>query len=123
MPKANQLTGANQYVVHFQKGQLPPVGAFWSITMYNASQFFVPNPIDRYAIGDRDNLKFNDDGSLTLYIQNESPGKDKETNWLPAPKHSFNLFMRLYWPKKEILNGIWKPPNLERKTAEVKRVA
>ncbi len=121
--KGEPLTGANQYVVHFQKGQLPPVGAFWSITMYNASQFFVPNPIDRYAIGDRDNLKFNDDGSLTLYIQNESPGKDKETNWLPAPKHSFNLFMRLYWPKKEILNGIWKPPNLERKAAEVKRVA
>ena len=117
------LTGANQYLVHFQKGQLPPVGAFWSITMYNASQFFVPNPIDRYAIGDRDTLKFNDDGSLTLYIQNESPGKDKETNWLPAPKHSFNLLMRLYWPKKEILNGIWKPPNLERKAAEVKRVA
>lgn len=121
--KGELLTGANQYLVHFQKGQLPPVGAFWSITMYNASQFFVPNPIDRYAIGDRDTLKFNDDGSLTLYIQNESPGKDKETNWLPAPKHSFNLLMRLYWPKKEILNGIWKPPNLERKAAEVKRVA
>ncbi len=104
------LTGANRYVVHFPKGQLPPVGAFWSLTMYNAKQAFVDNPIDRYAIGDRDKLKFNEDGSLTLYVQHESPGKEKESNWLPAPKDSFNLFMRLYWPKKEILDGSWKPP-------------
>ena len=117
------LSGANQYVVHFQKGQLPPVGAFWSITMYNDRQFFVPNPINRYAIGDRDKLTFNADGSLTLYVQNESPGKDKESNWLPAPKESFNLFMRLYWPKKEILDGTWNPPRLERKDAEARKIA
>jgi hypothetical protein len=117
------LTGANQYVVHFQKGQLPPVGAFWSITMYNDRQFFVPNPIDRYAIGDRDKLAFNADGSLTLYLQNESPGKDKESNWLPTPKESFNLLMRLYWPKKEILDGVWNPPKIERKDAEARKVA
>ena len=104
------LTGANRYVVHFPKGQLPPVDAFWSLTMYNAKQAFVNNPIDRYAIGDRDKLKFNEDGSLTLYVQHESPGKEKESNWLPAPKDSFNLFMRLYRPKKEILDGSWKPP-------------
>ncbi len=108
------LTGANRYTIHFGKGQLPPVGAFWSITMYNSKQFFVANSIDRYAIGDRDKLKFNDDGSLTLYVQNESPGKDRESNWLPAPKDSFNLFMRLYWPKKEIIDGTWKPPVVER---------
>src|SRR5262249_48256395 len=88
------LTGANRYIIQFPKGQLPPVGAFWSITMYNTRQFFVPNPINRYAIGDRDDLKFNNDGSLTLYIQNESPGREKESNWLPAPKDRFNLCMR-----------------------------
>ena len=108
------LTGANRYVIRFPKGQLPPVGAFWSVTMYNSKQAFVDNPINRYAIGDRDKLKFDDDGSLTLYVQHESPGKDKESNWLPAPKDEFNLIMRLYWPKKEILDGTWKPPAVER---------
>jgi hypothetical protein len=108
------LTGANSYVVHFPKGQSPPVNAFWSLTMYNSKQFFVQNPIDRYAIGDRDKLKFNDDGSLTINIQHESPGKEKESNWLPAPKDSFNVFMRLYWPKKEIVDGAWKAPGIER---------
>ena len=108
------LTGANRYVIRFPKGQLPPVGAFWSVTMYNSKQAFVDNPINRYAIGDRDKLKFDDDGSLTLYVQHESPGKDKESNWLPAPKDEFNLIMRLYSPKKEILDGTWKPPAVER---------
>ncbi len=108
------LTGANRYMIRFAKGQLPPVGAFWSVTMYNSKQNFVDNPINRYAIGDRDKLKFDDDGSLTLYIQPESPGQDRESNWLPAPKDEFNLVMRLYWPKKEILDGTWKPPAVER---------
>ncbi|HKQ76770.1 MAG TPA: DUF1254 domain-containing protein [Blastocatellia bacterium] len=108
------LNGANRYAVHFPKGQLPPVNAFWSLTMYNSKQFFAQNPINRYAIGDRDKLKFNDDGSLTIYIQHESPGEDKESNWLPAPKDSFNVFMRLYWPKKEIVDGVWKMPGVER---------
>jgi hypothetical protein len=108
------LTGANSYVVHFPKGQLPPVNAFWSLTMYNSKQFFVQNPINRYAIGDRDKLKFNDDGSLTINIQHESPGKEKESNWLPAPADQFNMFMRLYWPKKEIEDGAWKMPGVER---------
>jgi hypothetical protein len=108
------LTGANSYVVHFPKGQLPPVNAFWSLTMYNSKQFFVQNPINRYAIGDRDKLKFNDDGSLTITIQHESPGKEKESNWLPAPADQFNMFMRLYWPKKEIEDGAWKMPGVER---------
>jgi hypothetical protein len=76
-------------------------------------QAFVPNPIDRYAIGDRDRLKFNPDGSLDLYIQNESPGKNREANWLPAPKDDFNLALRIYWPKSELLNGDWKPPAVQ----------
>jgi hypothetical protein len=117
------LTGASRYEIRFPKGQLPPVGAFWSVTMYNDRQFFVPNPIDRYAIGDRDKLQFNRDGSLSLYVQNESPGKDRESNWLPAPEGSFNLCMRLYWPGREIINGVWKPPRIERKAAEHRKIA
>ncbi len=108
------LTGANRYVIRFAKGQLPPVGAFWSVTMYNSKQAYVDNPINRYVIGDRDKLNYDDDGSLALYIQHESPGKGKESNWLPASKDEFNLVMRLYWPKKEILNGTWNPPAVER---------
>jgi len=108
------LTGANRYVIRFAKGQLPPVGAFWSVSMYNSKQTFVENPINRYAIGDRDQVKFEDDGSLTLYVQHESPGKDRQSNWLSAPKDEFNLFLRLWWPKKEVLDGIWKPPAVER---------
>lgn len=117
------LTGANQYAIRFAKDQLPPVGAFWSISMYNSRQVFVKNPINRHAIGDRDDLKFAADGSLTLYIQNESPGKDTESNWLPAPKDAFNLFMRLYWPKKEILDGSWKPPQVRNLAEEAEQVA
>jgi hypothetical protein len=108
------LSGANRYVLHFKKEELPPVQAFWSVTLYNSKQGFVENPIDRYAIGDRDHLKFNDDGSLTLYVQTESPGADKQSNWLPAPKDEFNLIMRLYWPKKAALDGTWSPPAVRR---------
>jgi hypothetical protein len=117
------LTGASQYVLHFAPGEFPPVGGFWSVTLYNDKQFFVENPINRYAIGDRDKLKIDDDGALNLYIQNQSPGKDLESNWLPAPKSSFNLFMRLYWPKKEVIEGTWKPPKVEREAAEARKVA
>jgi hypothetical protein len=108
------LTGAHRYVIRFPAGQLPPVNAFWSLTLYNDKQAFVENPLGRYAIGDRDPLAFNDDRSLTLYIQHESPGKDKEPNWLPAPPDSFNVVMRLYWPGKSIVDGTWKIPPLER---------
>ena len=95
---------------NFATKPLPPVRAFWSLTMYNDKQAFPDNPIDRYAIGDRDKLKFDDDGSLTIYIQRESPGKDKESNWLPAPKSGgFSMNLRLYWPKPEALDGTWKP--------------
>jgi hypothetical protein len=104
-----------KYVLHFAKGQTPPVRAFWSLSMYNDKQAFADNPINRYAIGDRDKLKFNDDGSLTLYIQRESPGKDRESNWLPAPRSGgFSMNLRLYWPKPEALDGTWKPPAVRR---------
>lgn len=104
-----------RYVMHFEKDQIPPVRGFWSLTMYDERQLFTANPIDRYAIGDRDALAFNADGSLDLYIQRESPGKDKETNWLPAPKNgSFTMNLRLYWPMAEATNGTWGPPPVKR---------
>ena len=109
--------GANKYVVHFPKGQLPPVRGFWSITMYDANYFFVANPINRYSISARQSLKANPDGSIDLYIQNQSPGADKESNWLPAPKDKFILMLRMYWPSEKspsITNGSWKPPAVKK---------
>jgi hypothetical protein len=108
------LSGENTYLIHFDKSQIPPVNGFWSLTMYNDKQFFVENPLNRYAIGDRNKLKFNEDGSLDLYVQHESPGTDKESNWLPSPKEGFNLILRLYWPKENVLNGEWKPPKIQK---------
>ncbi len=106
--------GANKYVMHFDKGQLPPVKGFWSLTMYDDKFFFVDNPLNRYTLSQRNKLIHNKDGSVDLYIQNESPGKDKEANWLPAPKGKFILMLRLYWPveppQPSILDGTWKPP-------------
>ena len=111
-----KYSGANKYVLHFNKGELPPVDGFWSLTMYDAKYFFVPNPINRYTVSQRNKLKANADGSVDLYVQNESPGKDKEQNWLPAPKDQFILMMRLYWPKEKppsILDGSWKIPGVK----------
>ncbi len=102
--------GAHRYRIHFAAGQLPPVRAFWSVTMYGPDGYFVHNPINRFAIGDRDPLKKNADGSLDLYIQHEAPGADKNSNWLPSPAGDFNLSLRLYWPQDEILKGKWIPP-------------
>jgi hypothetical protein len=105
--------GANKYVMHFDKGQAPPAQGFWSLTMYDADYFFVENPINRSSVSPRNDLKLNDDGSLDLYIQKDSPGKDKESNWLPAPSGKFILMMRLYWPSEKspsIINGSWRPP-------------
>jgi len=90
------------------------VNAFWSITAYTAKQTFVANPINRYAIGDRDKLKFNPDGSLDIYLQHDSPGKDKESNWLPADAGSFNVALRMYWPKDDALSGTWTPPPIRK---------
>ncbi len=104
------LNGTNCYVIHFDKGQMPPVNAFWSITMYNAQSFFVDNPINRYNLAGWMPLKYNDDGSLDLYFQKESPGTEKESNWLPAPEGAFSLTLRMYWPKESALDGSWHPP-------------
>jgi len=102
--------GANKYVMRFPKGQMPPVNGFWSLTMYNAEYFFVQNPLNRYTLSSRSKFKTNKDGSVDLYIQNASPGKDKESNWLPAPAGQFILMLRFYWPKEAIIDGTWKPP-------------
>jgi hypothetical protein len=108
-----KYSGANRYVIHFDKGKTPPANAFWSVTMYDAGYFFVDNPLNKYTVSPRNGLTYNPDGSLDLHIQNESPGKDKEANWLPAPKGEFVLMMRLYYPREKdpsILDGTWKVP-------------
>lgn len=111
--RGRSYSGANKYVMRFAKGQLPPTRGFWSLTMYDANYFFVANPINRYSISARQPLKANADGSIELYIQNESPGKDREANWLPAPAGAFILMLRMYWPNEaqpSILDGSWNPP-------------
>lgn len=105
-----RLDGANKYTLHFEKGATPPVDAFWSVTLYDPEGFPVANPLNRFAVSSWMPFKYDADGSLTLYFQNESPGKDKEANWLPAPKGPFNLTMRLYAPRSEALTGKWNPP-------------
>lgn len=110
------LQGAKLYTMHFEKSQIPPVRAFWSLTLYDDDGYFTANPIKRFAIGDRDALKFNADGSLDLYIQHDPPGGDKESNWLPAPSGSFNLALRMYWPDDSVIGGQWTPPAIQVRT-------
>jgi hypothetical protein len=106
-----RLNGKRAYTVTFPKGGTPPVDGFWSLTLYDADHFFAPNKLNRYSIGTKNkDLKFNDDGSLTIYVQNASPGADKQANWLPAPKGDFELFIRAYGPQYAILNNSWDPP-------------
>lgn len=111
-----RLNGANKYTVTFAKGGVPPVRGFWSLTLYNRYHFFAPNPIKRYSVGTKNkNLKTNADGALTIYVQSELPGKDKESNWLPAPKgEDFSLYLRAYWPQERIVSGKWTPPAVKR---------
>jgi hypothetical protein len=104
------LDGANKYTIHFDKGAAPPVNGFWSVTLYDSDGFQVGNVLNRFAVSSWMKFKTNPDGSLDLYFQNESPGTDKESNWLPAPKGPFNLTMRLYGPKSDALTGKWNPP-------------
>ncbi|HZO45363.1 MAG TPA: DUF1254 domain-containing protein [Xanthobacteraceae bacterium] len=111
------LEGSNKYVIRFDKGNTPPANAFWSITLYDADGFQVANSLNRFAVSSWMPFKTNADGSLDLYFQNESPGKDKEANWLPAPKGAFNLTMRLYAPMAEALTGKWNPPPVTRTQA------
>lgn len=102
--------GDNDYVIHFDADELPPVDAFWSLTMYDAEGFQVANELDRFAIGDRDPLVYNADGSLDLYIQHHNPGPEKEPNWLPAPRGPLGMTLRLYAPKTAVLTGEWHCP-------------
>lgn len=105
----------HNYVLHFDKNELPPVDAFWSLTMYDAEGFQVANSLNRFAIGNRDALAFNADGSLDLHIQHLSPGPEKESNWLPAPKSGkLGLTLRLYAPKPQAIDGRWNPPAIRR---------
>jgi hypothetical protein len=110
-----RLDGTSKYVIHFTREQLPPTHAFWSITMYDHEGFQVANKLNRFAIGDRDPLKYNADGSLDIYIQADSPGPDKESNWLPAPAQGeLGVTMRIYGPKPQALDGRWVPPAVKR---------
>jgi hypothetical protein len=111
----NALDSSARYRIHFTKDGLPPARAFWSLTMYNDRQLLADNPRNRYAIGDRDDIQLNADGSLGLYLQRESPGKEKARNWLPTPASgNFTMNLRLYWPRPEALNGTWSPPAVDR---------
>lgn len=114
-----KLTGANKYTLTWAKGEAPPVNAFWSITMYMIDKgwWFVPNKLNKFTVSPRNNLKANADGSITLYFQKDSPGKDKESNWLPAPEGEFIPMLRMYWPKDKapsILDGTWTPPKVQK---------
>ena len=104
------LSGQHAYKLHFGAAELPPVQAFWSLSLYGEDGYFVSNAIHRFAIGDRDALKFNSDGSLDLLIQHDAPGADRDSNWLPAPSGQFNLSLRLYWPSEDVVRGRWRPP-------------
>jgi hypothetical protein len=111
------LSGTNRYTLHFALGEFPPVKAFWSLTMYDLPQsLLVANPINRYLINSPmiPDMKKDADGGITIYIQNESPGREKEANWLPAPQGPFAMYMRLYWPADAALDGTWKAPKLEK---------
>ena len=116
--KGEKLDGAaHQYILRFKEGELPPVKAFWSITLYELPQSLLyPNPLNRYLINSAmlTSLAKDTDGSIPIYIQHDSPGNDKESNWLPCPKGPFMCAMRLYWPKTEVLEGKWKQPPLDR---------
>ncbi len=106
------LSGDNRYVIHFEKGGQPKVKAFWSVTMYNIHYNLVANPINRYSLGDRSGMKSDEDGSLTIYVQKDPPGADKEANWLPAPEGMFFLILRTYLPAEDIVNQTWQPPRI-----------
>ena len=113
--EGHQLEGQHLYAVTFPDGGLPPVNGFWSMTIYNKYHIFELNDLNRYSIGTKNkDLKFNPDGSLTLYASTQSPGEDKETNWLPAPEGTFSLYIRCYWGKEAVLDGTWKPPVIEK---------
>jgi hypothetical protein len=106
-----RLQGNNKYTITFAKGEIPPVKGFWSLTLYNQYHFFSPNTISRFSLGTKNkDLKYNADGSLTLYVQNTQPSNDKLSNWLPSPKETFSLYIRCYWPEDRVVKDSWIPP-------------
>lgn len=110
-----RLNGAYRYTVTFPKDQTPPVNGFWSLTLYNENHFFSPNDLKRYSLGTKNkDLKYNSDGSLTLYVQADRPPEAQRANWLPAPKGDFSLYVRAYWPKTAVIEGSWTPPAVQR---------
>jgi len=110
-----QLDGTHSYTVTFAKGQTPPVDGFWSLTLYNKEHLFASNSLNRFSLGTKSkSMKLGDDGSLTLYVQANSPGPEKEANWLPAPKEDFSLYIRAYWPKAQLTEGKWTPPRVQK---------
>ncbi|MBX3442389.1 MAG: DUF1254 domain-containing protein [Planctomyces sp.] len=120
--KGERLNGGKNYTVTFPKGQLPPVKGFWSLTLYNEHHFFHPNDLKRYSLGTKNKgLKANEDGSLTLYVQADPPDEGKRSNWLPAPKGDFSLYIRCYWPEAAITEGKWTPPAVNRVTPQASR--
>ena len=109
-----RLNGSHSYTVTFTKDQIPPVIGFWSLTMYNKFHFFEPNNLKRYSLGTKNKtLQYGPDGSLTIYVSSTPPAADKMSNWLPAPKDNFSLYVRTYWPDQSILSGTWTPPKVE----------
>ncbi len=108
----HRLEGTNRYTLHFGKDEMPPADGFWSLSLYDDDGQFTANPINRYNIGSDSGLHMNADGSLDIAIQNANPGPDSESNWLPAPKGSFNLILRIYWPRQEVVDGKWIPPGI-----------
>jgi hypothetical protein len=114
--RGRALSGRARYALRFPRGELPPVGAFWSLTMYDPAGYLHPNALERYAIGDRTRgLRRGRDGSLTLYVQRRAPSGRRRANWLPAPRGRFRLIMRLYEPRRRVLSGAWRPPPLRRR--------
>ena len=111
----NNFSGSNNYFLRFEPDEFPKVNAFWSLTLYGMDFNLADNPINRYSLGDRSpDLKMGDDGSLTIYIQNKSPGPDKESNWLPSPADEFYIVLRCYLPDKEIYEQRWFPPAVKK---------
>lgn len=109
------LNGANRYTVTFAKDQTPPAYGFWSLTLYDAAHFFVPNELNRFSLGTKNkDLVFAKDGSLTIYVQADPPPEAQRANWLPAPKADLTLFLRAYWPKTPVIDGSWTPPPVEK---------
>ena len=118
--QGGRLNGANHYRMTFAKDQTPPVNGFWSLTLYNAQHFFAPNALNRYSLGTKNKtLKYNTDGSLTFYVQADPPPEAQRDNWLPAPRGADFAFIRTYWPKAAVLEGLWTPPWCRRNDPDI----